>query len=55
LTVDVYNVLKDFMDTPAVTGFEEQRRKRIIEAYSKYCDSVSVDVIGNIIGKLDQG
>jgi len=55
LTVDVYKVLKDFMDVPAVTGFEEQRRKRIIEAYSKYCDSVSVDVIGNVIGKLGNG
>ena len=55
MTIDVYNVLKDFMDAPAVTGFEEQRRKRIIEAYSKYCDSVSVDVIGNIIGKIGNG
>ena len=55
MTVDLYNVLKDLMETPAVTGFEEQRRKRIIEQYSKYCDSISVDVIGNVIGTLGNG
>jgi endoglucanase len=43
------------MDAPAVTGFEEQRRKRIIEQFSKYCDDVSVDVIGNVIGTLGSG
>jgi endoglucanase len=55
LTVNLFEVLKNFMKVPAVTGFEEQRRKRIIEAYSKYCDSVSIDVIGNVIGKLGDG
>jgi endoglucanase len=55
LTADIYEVLKDLMEAPAVTGFEEQRRGRIIGHYSKYCDSVSVDVIDNIIDTLGSG
>ena len=55
MTVDLYGVLKDLMDTPAVTGFEEQRRDRIVEQYSRYCDEVSVDVIGNVIGTVGSG
>lgn len=55
MTVDLYEVLGDMMAAPAVTGFEEQRRKRIIEHYKRYCDSVSVDVIGNVIGTLGEG
>ena len=38
-----------------MTGFEEQRRKRIIGQFSKYCDNVSVDVIGNVIGTIGSG
>lgn len=55
MTVDIYEVLKDLMEAPAVSGFEEQRRSRIVKQYSKYCDSVSVDVIGNVIGTLGSG
>jgi putative aminopeptidase FrvX len=55
MPVDMYRVLKDLMDAPAVTGFEEPRRKKIIEYYSKYCDTVSVDVIGNITGTIGSG
>jgi len=55
MTLDVYEVLKDLMGVPSVTGFEEQRRKRVIEQYSKYCDTVSVDVIGNVIGTIGKG
>ncbi|MCW4036057.1 MAG: M20/M25/M40 family metallo-hydrolase [Candidatus Bathyarchaeota archaeon] len=55
MTVDLYEVLRDLMEAPAVTGFEEQRRERIVEKYSEYCDSVSVDVIGNVIGTLGDG
>ena len=55
MTLDLFEVLKDLMEVPAVTGFEEQRRKRIIAHFSKYCDSVSVDVIGNVIGTIGKG
>ncbi len=55
MPVDMHKVLKELMSAPAVTGFEEPRRKKIIEAYSKYCDSVTVDVIGNVIGTIGKG
>lgn len=50
-----FEVLKELIDAPAVTGFEEQRRKKIIKYFSQYCDSVSVDVMGNVIGTLGEG
>lgn len=55
MTVNLYKVLQDFMSVPSVTGFEEQRRKRIIEAFKKYCDVVEVDVMGNVIGTIGDG
>lgn len=53
--MDLFKILKNLMEAPAVTGFEDQRRKRIIEQFSKYCDSVSVDVIGNVICTIGNG
>jgi len=53
--LDTFSVLKDLLDRPGVTGFEEQRRKRIVEYFSKFCDSVSTDVIGNVIGTIGGG
>ncbi len=47
--VDLYDTLQYFMQAPSVTGFEQQRRERIIEVFSKYCDTVSVDVMGKLI------
>lgn len=55
MTVDLYKVLTNFMEAPAVTGFEEQRRERIIKTFSEYCDVVSVDVMGNVIGTIGDG
>jgi endoglucanase len=55
LTVNLYKILKKFMNAPAVTGFEEQRRKCIIEEFKKYCDVVNVDVMGNVIGIIGNG
>ena len=55
MVFDIFNVLREITSTPGVTGFEEQRRKLIIEYFSRYCDSVSVDVMGNVIGTLGDG
>ena len=55
MSLDLFEVLKDMMEAPAVTGFEEQRRKRVIEHFKRYCDNVSVDVIGNVIGTIGGG
>ena len=55
MPVNMYKVLKELMSAPAVTGFEEPRRKKVIEQFSKYCDTVSVDVIGNVVGTIGSG
>lgn len=55
MNVNVFQVLKELIDAPGVTGFEEQRREKIIEHFSGYCDTVSVDVMGNVIGTLGEG
>lgn len=55
MSVNLYEILEDLMEAPAVSGFEEQRRKRIIDQFSKYCDNVSYDVIGNVIGTIGSG
>lgn len=55
LTVDMYDTLDYLMETPAVTGFEAPRRERVIDLFSNYCDSVKVDVIGNVIGTIGEG
>jgi endoglucanase len=52
MELDVFNVLKKLSNSPAVAGFEEQRRKLIIKYFSKYCDTVDVDVLGNVIGTI---
>ncbi len=53
--MEIFFVLKDIVDRPGVTGFEDQRRERVVEYFSKFCDTVSVDVIGNVIGTLGSG
>jgi len=50
-----FEVLKELIDAPGVSGFEEQRKKKIIKYFSQYCDSVSIDVMGNVIGTLGEG
>jgi putative aminopeptidase FrvX len=55
MPTNMFSVLNHLMGAPGVTGFEEQRRKRVIELFSMYCNTVSVDVIGNVIGTIGDG
>jgi endoglucanase len=55
MTLNLYDTLQYFMQVPSVTGFEQQRRERIIDIFSKYCDVITVDVMGNVIGTLGEG
>jgi endoglucanase len=55
MTVNLYKVLTNFMEVPAVTGFEQQRRDRIIKTFSDYCDAIKVDVMGNVVGTIGDG
>jgi endoglucanase len=53
--VDLFKVLENFMSVPAVTGFEKQRQQRIVDAFKPYCDSIEIDVMGNVIGTIGKG
>jgi len=53
--LDTITVLKDLLERPGVTGFEEQRRRCIADYLSRFCDDVSMDVIGNVIGTMGDG
>ncbi len=55
MDLDLFNILKEITSTPAVAGFEEKRQKVIIDYFSKYCDTVEVDVLGNVIGTIGDG
>jgi endoglucanase len=55
MNLNIFHNLKKLIDVPGVAGFEEQRRKIIVNLFSKYCDSVSIDVMGNVIGTLGDG
>jgi endoglucanase len=55
MDLNIFQALKELIEAPGVTGFEEQRKKKIIEYFSRYCDSVSIDVMGNVIGTLGEG
>lgn len=48
-------MLKDLLERPGVTGFEEQRRRCIADYFSRFCENVSMDVIGNVIGTMGDG
>ena len=53
--LNLFQVLKDIVDRPGVTGFEAQRQTCLVEYLSRFCDSVSIDVIGNVIGETGSG
>jgi len=55
MELNIFNVLKELINAPGVSGFEEQRRKLIIDYFSKYCDTVDVGVLGNVIGTIGTG
>ena len=49
------NLLKKLTETPGVSGFESQVRKVLEKEFKKYCDSVTVDKVGNLIGRKGRG
>ncbi len=49
------NLLKKLTETPGVSGFEEKVRKVLEREFKKYCDPVSVDKVGNLIGRKGRG
>ena len=49
---ELRELVKSHMLTPAVSGHEKLMAERMRSDLSKYCDSVEVDKIGNVIGTI---
>ena len=43
-----FNLLKSIVETPGVSGFEDEIRKLLHKEISKYVDKVSIDTMGNL-------
>jgi putative aminopeptidase len=51
--MDLLRVLKRFMLTPAVSGYESEMAYALIDEIKEYADDVRVDKIGNVIAKIN--
>ncbi len=49
------SVLKDLCEMRGVSGFEFQISEKIKAEFEKYCDSVLIDSLGNVIGVMGKG
>ena len=50
---DSLRFLKDVLETPSPSGFEQPVRKIIAKRMKAFCDEVRHDVLGNVIGVLN--
>ncbi len=50
--MDMMNTLRDFMLTPAPSGYENEMACKMAGALGPYCEDVRIDRVGNVIGKV---
>lgn len=50
--MELKSVLKEFMLTPAPSGYEAEMAYLLKSELEKYCDEVTIDRIGNCIGRI---
>jgi putative aminopeptidase FrvX len=50
--MDTYDVLRELMLIPAPSGYESKMAYRMADLLKPYCDTVEMDKIGNVIGKI---
>jgi putative aminopeptidase len=51
--MDLLKVLKRFMLTPALSGYESEMAYALIDEIKEYVDSTRIDKIGNVITKIE--
>jgi len=50
--LDLIELLRDFMLTPAPSGYEREMAYKLVERLKPYCADVSIDKVGNVIAKV---
>lgn len=50
--MDMMNLLKEFMLTPAPSGYESEMAYKMVDHLKPFCDEVTIDHVGNVIGKI---
>jgi putative aminopeptidase FrvX len=50
--MELKSILKEFMLTPAPAGYEKEMAYRQKAWFERYCDSVEIDLAGNVLGKI---
>lgn len=50
--MELMNVLRDFMLTPAPSGYESEMAYKMVDALTPLCDEVRLDRVGNVIARV---
>lgn len=50
--MNMMGTLKDFMLTPAPSGYESEMAYKMVERFKSFCDEVRIDHVGNVIAKI---
>ena len=51
--MDMRNTLRDMMLTPAPSGYESEMAYKLRDLLAPFCQSVTIDRVGNVIGKIE--
>jgi len=50
--MDLIELLRDFMLTPAPSGYEREMAYKMVAHWKPFCESVEIDRVGNVIAKI---
>ncbi len=51
--MDMMNTLREFMLTPAPSGYESEMAYKMADTLQAYCQDVKIDRVGNVIAKIE--
>jgi len=50
--MNLTDTMRDFMLTPAPSGYESEMAYKLVDRLKPFCDDVTIDRVGNVIGKI---
>ena len=50
--MDLMKLMQEFMLTPAPSGYESEMAYKLVDQLKPFCDEVTIDHVGNVIGKI---